>query len=162
MSEELHQKAQRLIEKERVEGISTSEQELLTGHLRECEGCAAFARKTEAAVRSLRGMAIPFPQDLASRTQFRVRLRAQEMREREPGRRWMWAACGMSWALGVASAPYVWQALQWVGAQTGAPKIVLQLSFALWWAIPALLAAGVAVLENARQSAEPEYSTENQ
>jgi hypothetical protein len=162
MSAELHLKAQRLIERERVEGISTGERELLTGHLRECEGCAAFARKTEAAVRSLRGMAIPFPKDLASRTQFRVRLRAQEMREREPGRRWIWAACGISWALGVASAPYVWQALQWVGAHTGAPKIVLQLSFGLWWAIPALVAAGVALLENARQSAEPEYSTENQ
>lgn len=162
MSTELHLKAQRLIEKERVEGISASEQELLAGHLRECESCAAFARKTEAAVRGLRGMAIPFPKDLASRTQFRLRLRAQEMREREPGRRWMWVACGMSWALGVASAPYVWQALQWVGTHTGAPKIVLQLSFGLWWAIPALVAAGVALLENVRQSEEPEWSADNQ
>ena len=162
MSEELHRRARRLLEQERVEGISAAEQDWAASHLRECSECGTFARKTEAAVRGLRGMAIPFPKDLASRTQFRVRLRAQELREREPGRRWMWAACGMSWALGVASAPYVWQALQWIGAHTGAPKIVLQLSFGLWWAIPALIAAGVAVLENARQSAEPEYSTENQ
>lgn len=156
MNEALHGKARRLIEKDRVEGISASEQELLAAHLHECQDCAAFARQTEAAVRGLRGVAIAFPKDLASRTQFRVRLRAQEMQQREPSRRWMWAACGMSWALGVASAPYVWQALQWVGGRTGAPKLLLQMGFGLWWAIPALVAAGVALLENARQSEEPE------
>jgi len=157
MSEELHQRARRLIEKERVEGISAADQDWAASHISECATCAAFARKTDAAVRGLRGMAIPFPKDLASRTQFRVQLRAQELREREPGRRWMWAACAMSWALGLASAPYVWEIFQWIGEKTGAPKLVLQLGFGLWWTIPALLVAAVVMMESTRRDQESSW-----
>jgi hypothetical protein len=152
MSAELHARARQLIAQERVEGISQSEREWLSAHLRDCAPCTELARQTEHALRSMRTAAISLPEGLTGRTQFRVRLRAQELREREPRHRLMWITCGVSWALGVTTAPYVWRIFEWVGQHTGAPKIVLQLSFGLWWAIPALVAGAVMLIENARQA----------
>jgi len=152
MNQETHARAEKLIAQERVEGISRAEREWLTAHLQDCALCTELARQTEQALRSMRTAAISLPEGLAGRTQFRVRLRAQELREREPYNQLMWITCGVSWALGVATAPYVWRIFEWVGQHTGAPKILLQLSFGLWWAIPALIAGAVMLIENARQA----------
>lgn len=152
MNHEMHARAEQLIAKERVEGLGPSEREWLAGHLHECANCAEHARLTADALRSLRTAVIVLPEGLASRTQFRVRLRAQELREREPRHRLMWIMCGVSWALGVSTAPYVWRIFEWVGQHTGTPKILLELSFGLWWAIPALIAGAVMLIENARQA----------
>lgn len=160
MSEDVHAKASQLISQERVEGISPVERQWLERHLQECENCAAQARATEEAVRALRAVAVPLPRALASRAQMRVRLRVQELREREPRRRWLWAMCGISWALGLASAPYVWRAFEWMGHRTGVPKLVWELGFGLWWTIPALVAAVVFLLESARQTDEGDWLRE--
>jgi hypothetical protein len=157
MSENLHKRAAQLIAKARVEGLADSEREWLAAHLQDCEFCNEHARQTDRALRSLRTAAIPLPADLASRTQFRVRLRAMELREREPKRRMLWLACAASWIFGIASAPYVWRLFEWFGQLTGAPKLVLEIGFGLWWTIPALFAVIVLLLENARQSEEPEW-----
>jgi hypothetical protein len=160
MSEDVHARAGHLIAQECVEGIAPTEREWLARHLQECEICAAQGRLTEEAVRTLRGVAVPLPRALASRTQMRVRLRAQEMRDREPRVRVIWIVCGLSWALGIASAPYVWRAFAWMGEHTGAPKLVWELGFGLWWTIPALVAAVVLLLENARKSSESDWLQE--
>jgi hypothetical protein len=157
MKEISHARAEQLIAKERVEDISQAERELLAAHLQECESCAAFARETDQALRGLRTAAIFVPSDLARRTQFRVRLRAMELREREPQRRTLWVMCGLSWVFGIASAPYVWRLFEWFGLLTGVPRLVLQLGFGLWWTIPALFAVIVLLLENARQTEEPDW-----
>ena len=99
MNQEMHAQAERLIAQERVEGISTADQRWLREHLAGCTDCAARAAAIEHALRSLRGVSVPFPKTLASRTQFRVRLRAQQLRG-EPRWRLVWAACGVSWAFG--------------------------------------------------------------
>jgi len=147
MTAELHARAEQLLAKERVERISQAERDWLGTHLQGCERCAEFARETEQALRSLRTAAIAVPSGLASRTRFRVRLRAEELREREPGRKILWAIAGVSWALGLASAPWVWQGFQWVGERMGLPKPVWEMGVVLWWAVPALLAAGTVLLE---------------
>ena len=157
MKENSHDRAQQLIAKERVEDISTAEREVLAAHLQECESCAEFARQTGQALRRLRTAAIFVPSDLASRTQFRVRLRAVELREREPRRRMLWFACAASWIFGIASAPYVWRLFAWLGELTGVPKLVWEIGFGLWWTIPAVFAVIVLLLENARQSEEPDW-----
>ncbi len=157
MKENSHACAKELISKERVEDISQAERELLAAHLRECESCAGFARLTDQALRELRTAAISLPSDLASRTQFRVRLRAMELREREPRRRLLWFACAASWIFGIASAPYVWRLFEWFGQLTSMPKLVWEIGFGLWWTIPALFAAVVLLLENARQTEEPDW-----
>ena len=157
MSGNVHDRALQLIAKERVEGLAPSESEWLGAHLRECTSCAEFARQTDQALRGLRMAAISVPSDLASRTQFRVRLRAMELREREPKRRLLWFACAASWIFGIASAPYVWRLFEWFGERTGMPKLVWEIGFGLWWTIPALFAAVVRLLENVRQTEEPDW-----
>jgi hypothetical protein len=157
MSAEWHARAEQLLAKERVEGISQAERDWLGAHLQGCERCAEFARETEQALRALRTAAIPLPSGLASRTQFRVRLRAQEMREREPKRRALWLACAVSWIFGIASAPYVWRLFAWFGERTGVPKLVWEVGFGLWWAVPAVFVAVVLLMENARQEAEQDW-----
>ena len=157
MSGNAHERALHLIAQVHVEGIAEADSAWLRAHLEECELCAEHARQTDWALRSMRTAVIALPDGLASRTQFRVRLRAQELREREPRHRLMWITCGVSWALGVTTAPYVWRIFEWVGQHTGAPKIILQLSFGLWWAIPALIAGAVMLIENARQASATEW-----
>jgi predicted anti-sigma-YlaC factor YlaD len=154
MSENLHARAEKLIAQERIEGVSQSERDWLASHLRDCQSCAQAAQQTSEALRALRGAAIRLPRGLAERTKFRVQLRAQEMREREPKRRLLWIMCAMSWALGIATAPYVWRAFEWAGDRLGLPRLVWEMGFGLWWTIPALVAAAVVLLENLRLANE--------
>jgi hypothetical protein len=154
MNENLHARAEELIAQERIEGISQAERDWLASHLRECPACAQVAQQTNNALCTLRAMPIPLPRGLAARTQFRVQLRAQEMREREPKRRVLWIMCAMSWGLGIATAPYVWRAFEWTGQHLGVPKLVWEMGFGLWWTIPALIAAAVVLMENLRLANE--------
>jgi hypothetical protein len=153
MNAELHARAQQLIAQERIEGISAPDQQWLRQHIAECASCAARASATEQALRSLRGLSIALPSGLAARTQFRVRLRAQQLRA-APRWRMVWAACGISWAFGAATAPYVWRGLEWAGHRIGVPNIIWQLGFGLWWALPAVVVAVILLLENAGRSGE--------
>jgi hypothetical protein len=143
MSENVHDRALQLIAQGRVEGIAEADNAWLRAHLEECDFCTEQARQTDRALRLMRTAAISLPDGLASRTQFRVRLRAEELREHGPGQKLLWTLAGVSWALGIASAPWVWRAFEWVGQRTGAPKLIWEAGFVMWWAVPALLATGV-------------------
>jgi hypothetical protein len=158
VSENLHGRAEKLIAQERIEGISQSERDWLAAHLRECPVCTQVAQQTTAALGALRGLPFTLPRGLAERTRFRVQLRAQEMREREPKRRLLWIMCVMSWALGIATAPYVWRAFEWAGERLGVPRLVWEMGFGLWWTIPALIAAAVVLMENLRLTNENDQS----
>jgi hypothetical protein len=143
MSENIHARAQGLLAESLVEGISVDSQSWLELHLQSCEECARQAETTRGLLRGLHGVAIAIPADLAARAQLRVRLRAQET---APGSRSglvLWLLTGMSWLLGIFSAPLIWRAFGWLGAEFGVPKLALEFGFVLWWAVPALLAVGV-------------------
>jgi hypothetical protein len=147
---ESHARAESLIAKERVEGISPAEQEWLAAHLRECGRCSATAEKTQQALRSLLSLPVAAPRRLAARTQFRVRLRAQEMRSvRQPRWRLVYLMCGASWVAGAATAPYVWRGLEWIGHRAGLPDLVWKMGFGVWWALPAIIAAAILFAESA-------------
>jgi hypothetical protein len=154
MNENIHERAQQLIAQERVESISTSDSGWLAAHLQECAGCATVAQNTAAALRALRTTPIALPSGLAERTQFRVSLRVQQLRHAEPRRRALCIAAVVSWAAGVASAPYVWRLFAWLGEHAGVPKVVWEAGFALWWAVPALVAAIVLLVEHEKQTGE--------
>jgi hypothetical protein len=156
MSQEMHGRAEQLIEQERVEGISAADQFWLQRHLAECAICAARAGATEQAIRSLRALSVALPPTLASRTQFRVRLRAQQLRG-EPRWRLVWVACGISWAFGAATAPYVWRGLEWAGHRMGVPNFVWELGFGLWWALPAVVVAMILLMQDAGRSGEADW-----
>jgi hypothetical protein len=156
--EDMHARAEELIAKERVEGISGAEQEWLSGHLSECASCAESANNTQQALRSLRALSVPLPRELARRTQFRVRLRAQQLQAREPRWRLVWLTCGVSWVLGAASAPYVWRGLEWIGHRTGVPDLVWEMGFGVWWALPAIVAATILLIESAGHRTDRDWT----
>lgn len=147
MSENLHERAQELIAKERVEGISTEEQTWLSAHLAECQACSAVGTQTAQALAAFRSMNIELPKNLATRTQLRVRLRAEELPAHNPGNILLCVLTGFSWLVGVASAPLVWRGFAWLGEEFSLPKLVWQSGVVLWWLIPGLLAAGAVVLQ---------------
>jgi hypothetical protein len=149
-----HLRAEKLISQDRVEGLAPKEREWLAAHLHECPQCSQAALETSNALKALRGIAVPLPKGLADRTKFRVQLRAEELRVREPRRFWVWVVCAMSWAFGIVSAPYVWQVFEWIGRYTGAPKLVLEFGFGLWWTIPAIVAGAVVLIESLRLAKE--------
>ncbi len=147
MSENLHMRAQQLIAQQRVERISTQEETWLAAHLAECEACSAEQVQTAQALAAFRSMNIELPKNLAARTQLRVRLRANELPAHNPGRVLLWAIAGVSWLLGLASAPLVWRGFEWAGTELGLPKIVWQLGVALWWLVPGIVAMGAVLLQ---------------
>src|SRR6202790_5454054 len=150
--ENIHERAQQLISQERIEGIPASENTWLAAHLQECESCANFARNTSAALRSLQTIPIALPAGLAERTQFRVGLRAQQLRHSEPRRRALWISAGISWVAGVASGPFVWRLFAWLGEQAGVPKLVWEMGFGLWWGVRGLPAAAGLLSDHKHQS----------
>ncbi len=147
MSENFHARAQQLIAQQRVEGISAEEQSWLAAHVADCEACSAVLTQTAQALAAFRSMNIELPKNLAARTQLRVRMRAEELPAHNPGRFLLWAIAGVSWLLGLASAPLVWRGFEWAGTELGLPKIVWQLGVAAWWLVPGLLATGMVLLQ---------------
>ncbi len=147
MNETLHQRAQRLLAESLVEGIAAPEQSWLAQHLRECADCSAEAATTQEALQALRSVPVSVPRDLVARTQMRVRLRAQEAGESSRANMLLWVITGASWLLGVFSAPLIWRGFAWFGGHFGVPRLALEMGFALWWGIPALLAVGVVLYQ---------------
>ena len=145
MTNDLHVRAQELIAQQQVESLSSDNQRWLSAHLAECESCAAEQRQLRESLSALRTMHLDLPANLASRAQFRVRMRAEELREKEPAKKFVWAIAAVSWALGVSTAPWVWHGIEWLGQTTGAPKLLLQAGFVLWWSVPPMLAAWAAL-----------------
>ena len=136
-----HTRARKLIAGARVEGISAADREWLDRHLLACPDCMSVCEESDRAIRSLRAVPVPVPPELAARTRMRVYLRLQEKHERRRGAWAMWAVCGVSWAAGIASSPYIWRGFEWVGHQAGLPPLVWKMGVVMWWAAPALLAA---------------------
>jgi len=136
-----------------IEGLQPADEAWLREHQASCAECAREAAATRDAVRALKSVAVMVPRDLAARTQLRVRLRAEELTRNASGNFWLWIIAAASWALGLVSAPVVWQLFAWTGRNFGVPKLALEMGFILWWTVPALIAVGV-VLYQRMQSAD--------
>ena len=158
MTEDVHQQAEHLLAVSRLEGISAAERAWLEAHLESCLLCAEYAAALERAITSLRAVSIPLDPALVRATQFRVRLRARELHERESRMRGLWISCALSWVSGVLSAPLLWWGLQWIGHHMALPDLAWQTAFILWWVMPA--AATAAVLAGLRARAARENGIE--
>ena len=152
MNPNTHERAWGLIDALLVEGIATSESEWLEAHLANCPGCQVKARANERALQVLRSNGLAVRPTLVSMTQARVRLRARELHENQSRMRALWISSALSWVLGVASAPFVWRAFQWIGLHAGLPKPIWGTAFALWWLLPAG-AVAVLIAWNQRRTA---------
>ena len=150
MTPDLHSAARDLVAREQVEGISSSEREWLDQHLAGCPECREVAAATTRALQSLKAFSVPLPPALASRTQLRLYLRVLDTQERRHGAWVLWAASAVSWAVGIASSPYVWRGFEWLGHRAGLPALVWRAGFALWWGVPALLAAAALLMDKSK------------
>ena len=154
MTETLHARAQELSAQSLVEGISSSDRLWLDEHLRDCPECAGEIRMTQELLGAFRSVPVTVPRDLAARTQMRVRLRAQEIAPSSQSNSVvLWLITGMSWLLGIFSAPLVWRGFAWVGNHFSIPKLVLEMGFVLWWVVPALFAVAAILHQRVLTSA---------
>jgi hypothetical protein len=142
MKADLHERARRLIDRERVEGLDVPDQGWLADHLAACEACAG------------RAAPVNLPRGLAASTQFSVQRRAEELRAQHTRNVALAIGCTLSWVVGVVSAPLVWRICAWVGATLDLPRVVWMLGFAAWWFVPA--SAMLLVILWQRRSAERE------
>ncbi len=154
MNGDLHERARRLIDKERVEGLAAPERRLLEEHLAACEACAGRAAATDTALRALRTMPVSVPRGLATSAQLIVRRRAEELRVQHTRNVALAVSCTLSWVVGVASAPLVWRACAWLGREFDLPRVVWVLGFGFWWLVPAAAAGGVLLWYRSRAERE--------
>jgi hypothetical protein len=152
MTGNLHTRAQELFANSLLEPIDTADRSWLDQHLRDCPDCAREIISTQELLGALRSVPIDMPRDLAARTQLRVRLRAQETAPASQSGILLWVITGMSWLLGLFSAPLVWRAFAWTGDHFSIPKLALQTGFVLWWVVPALFAVGAILHQRASSS----------
>ena len=152
--EDLHARAQRLIDKQRIEGLAHGERSWLEKHLSGCKTCTARVAQTEAALQALKSVSVGLPRGLAASTSLRVRAEAAMFNQRRARNVALIAGCAVSWAAGVASAPLVWKLSEWLGTTLELPRIVWQLGFLSWWLVPAAAAGAVTVWVNARAERE--------
>lgn len=143
--ENLHERARRLIDQERVEGLAAAESHWLQDHLAACEGCAARAAETEAAILGLKSLSVRVPPGLAVSTNRLVREEATKLKQRRARNLALILGCTISWVAGVASAPLVWRLCEWFGTTLDLPRIVWELGFLSWWLVPAA-SAGIVIL----------------
>jgi anti-sigma factor RsiW len=150
MNEDIHERALHLIDKMQVEGLTAEERDEVETHLESCAQCQRRARETELALRALRSAVPRFNATLALRTQMQVRVRAREIYENATRMRALWVSCALSWILGVVSAPLVWRGFEWIGRRWALSRAVWMTGFALFWVVPAVVAAAAIAWQQAR------------
>jgi hypothetical protein len=143
---DLHERARRLIDMERIEGLAIEEGRWLESHLAVCEACAGWAEDAGAALQMFRSVSIAPPPGLAVLAKLRVREKAVELKQQRSRNLALIAGCAVSWMAGAASAPLVWRLCAWLGSRLDLPRIVWQLAFFSWWFVPAAAASLVIIV----------------
>ena len=154
MTEDPHRRSERLLVEARVEGISESDRAWLRHHLADCEACSLHAQSLDRALGSLRSVSVRVDPALIPATRLRIWLRARELHAQHERMWGLWIVCGISWVLGVASAPFVWRAFEWIGHEADLPSLFWQAGFVLWWLIPAGAIAAVLAWQRSRVTNE--------
>ncbi len=159
MSEETHRQAEHLLLKAAVEQLTPAEESWLGRHVAECADCARVAGRLDEVVRSLRSAPAAFDPALVEVTRRRVRERARQLAPRRASLGLIWASCALTWVWVALSAPYIWKGCAWVGRVLGVPNWAWQMSFGLWWMLPALAVAAALIVHSAgRATPEDGYA----
>ena len=141
MKNDCHERAKRLIDLDRVDGLRADDRAWLQTHLGECEDCERWTSRTDAALRALINVPVEIPPGLAAAASYRVRREAEMRNQRRARSLGLVAGCTLSWVLGAASAPLVWKIFAWLGDEFDLPRAIWMLGFAAWWLVPASAAA---------------------
>jgi hypothetical protein len=150
MTNDLHEKAKRLIAVAPVEGIANADRAWLDAHLESCAQCAELATSTERVIRDLRSVTVPVNPELVDRARRVVHLRARELQVRQAQLLPLWMSCAVSWVLGGLTLPLVWRGIEWMGRYLELPASVGILLLFFWWALPALAVAAWASARGSR------------
>jgi len=149
MSQEIHDRARKLITVARVEGISARDREWLDGHLAACSQCAGEASAVAAAIQLFRGVPVVASPETVRRTRAAVRERALEMQAQRASSVPLWIAVMVATISMIVTAPYVWWTFAWLGRVIRVPDPAWQVAFLMWWFLPAsVLAAAAAFRRN--------------
>jgi hypothetical protein len=157
MNNKHHERARKLLAEARVQGLEGADQAWLGSHLDVCADCAAFAESLEKAVAAVRSFQAPVDPTLLEATRRRLHLRARELQEHEGRMRALWMACGLSWVLGVLTAPLLWWGLEWIGQRFVVPQPVWVTAFLFSWIVPAAVVAAVLAWRQSRAANQNGY-----
>ena len=141
MTQDIHERARRLIAAARVEGISAADQAWLDQHLEDCAPCAQNAAEIRRALEALRWMAVSADPGMVRATRLQVRMRARELDESRSRSLLLWASGVLTTVVGMVTLPLLWSGLKWASAQLSLPEGVWQLVFLAAWFLPAVVVA---------------------
>jgi predicted anti-sigma-YlaC factor YlaD len=123
------------------QGLPDSDHVRLSTHLDGCASCRDYAQAAEQLVRSLRSVSVAADRVLVQKTQLRVRLRAQQLRQGQE-RQWLvWMACILVGLSAAITTPLLWRGFEWLGAWARVSSPVWQVGFMVFWISPALAAS---------------------
>jgi hypothetical protein len=161
MSDQLHERARRLLAASLVEGVAEEEQRWLDGHLGSCAACARFRQRLDAGLRAIALPEVAVDPRLADAAQRRVHARARE-RAAAADARLAIAASLIGLAMSALSVWGLWSMLPaWTEGlvdivsrgyvTTVGVAFVWSLVAAIWlWLLPAALVALALALFNPR------------
>ena len=136
-----HDRAVDLVMLRDLEGMADADARWLEIHLQECEECAGFDRALRAAAHAVRAVTVMASTALVESTRARVRVRAQQLRERQA--RTMLIA--VSFCLGVVTSTLTawvwWECGGWVADRLGLPSGIVGPGVLLFWLLPAIVIA---------------------
>jgi len=159
MRDDIHKQAEQLLLKAAVEQLTPAEASWLGRHLEDCAPCTHVSVRLEEVVRSLRTASVATDPSLVEKTRRRVHERASRMAPRRASAGLLWISCALTWLWMALSAPYIWRGCAWVGRRIGAPDWAWEMSFGLWWLLPALaVVAAVALHTASRAASEEDYA----
>lgn len=158
MIEDIHSKARRLILESRIEDLQQSDQRWLDEHLKDCLICRECRDATDATIIRFKSTSFSMNPELLQSTQRLVQARAKELSVGtglNPVWAWITAIATLAWI--AVTMPYLWRGFEWIGARTGLPDLVWQMSFGFWWLLPAMILVGLLAIQNNRDIFSKDY-----
>jgi predicted anti-sigma-YlaC factor YlaD len=140
MKRDPHQQARELIALG-SQGLVDADQTWLRTHLDGCSSCRDYAQAAEQLVRSLKSVSVAAERALVQKTQMRVHLHAEQLRQRQD-RQWLVAmSCILVGLSAAITTPFLWRGFQWLGEWAQVSSPVWQVGFMVFWISPALAAS---------------------
>jgi anti-sigma factor RsiW len=148
MNQEHLQRAKKLLEAERIDGISAEERKWLAEHLETCAACTNEANALAFAVGSLRSVSVTASPDLVRRTSMVLRRRSAQLRQERDRALPLWIAVGIASVWMIVTAPVTWSIFSWLGRTLEVSDLVWELGFLMWWFLPATVLGAAAAWQH--------------
>jgi len=141
MKRDVHEQVREWIASAGAAGLTDSQPSWVQAHVQDCESCRNYAEAAGQLIRCLRSAPLAADLSLVRTTQMRVRLHAQQLRQKQE-RLWLiCASCALVGLMAATTTPLLWRGFQWMGEWARVSSPVWQVGFALFWIAPALAAS---------------------